>query len=100
MPKLSDSVSGALRTFSFWLANGTVGYPLLEGIDYSCIFVEPSALELTYAIFANVLRFDENGQVLNAKYAEKRAAQWIRSEEWEVCFYDPPPLQDLSPDAG
>jgi hypothetical protein len=111
MPKLSDSVSRALRTFSFWLANGTVGYPLLEGIDYSCIFVEPSALELTYAIFANVLRFDENGQVLNAKYAEKRAAQWVRSyvnrnyivdppfEECEVCLYDPPPLQDLSPDA-
>jgi hypothetical protein len=57
-------------------------------------------LELTYAIFANVLRFDEDGQVFNAKHAEKRAAQWIRSEEWEVCFYDPPPLQDLSPDAG
>jgi hypothetical protein len=98
MPKLSDSVNGALRTFSFWLANGTVGYPLLEGIDYSCIFAEPRALELTYAIFANVLRFDENGQVLNTKHAEKRAAQWIRSyvnknyivdpsfKEWEVCF--------------
>jgi len=33
LKKLSDSFGGALRTFSFWIANGTVGYPLLEGID-------------------------------------------------------------------
>lgn len=32
--KLSHSVSGAVRQFSYWIANGTVGYPLLEGIDY------------------------------------------------------------------
>lgn len=30
--KLSHSVSGAVRQFSYWIANGTVGYPLLEGI--------------------------------------------------------------------
>ena len=30
--KLSQSFSGALRQFSYWIANGTVGYPLLEGI--------------------------------------------------------------------
>jgi hypothetical protein len=108
MPQLSHSVSGALRTFSFWMANGTVGYPLLEGIDYSCIFSEPSALEAAYAIFANVLKFDEDGQVLNAKHAEKRAAQYIRSyvdrtykivpplEDWETHLYEPPPLDDLS----
>lgn len=52
MKKLSNSFSGALRTFSFWIANGTVGFPLLEDIDYSCIFDEPSALEQAYAIFA------------------------------------------------
>jgi len=44
VPQLSHSVSGALRTFGFWLANGTVGLPLLNDIDYSCIFREPSAL--------------------------------------------------------
>ncbi|MDR6551840.1 hypothetical protein [Paenibacillus qinlingensis] len=71
MQKLSNSCSGALRTFSFWLANGTVGYPLLEGIDYSCIFEEPSSLERAYAIFANVLEMDDKGMILNAKYAEK-----------------------------
>jgi len=112
MLQLSESVSGALRTFSFWIANGSVGHPLLEGIDYSCIFNEPSALETVYAIFANVLRFDKTGTVLNAKYAERRAAQWIRQcverdyeveppfEDWEVALHEPPPREDLDPDAA
>jgi len=108
MPQLSHSVSGALRTFSFWIANGSVGYPLLEGIDYSSICREPSALEAAYAIFANVLKFAEDGQVLNAKHAEKRAAQFIRAyvdrsykvdppfEDWEIHLYEPPPSEDMS----
>ncbi|WP_105620111.1 DUF7677 family protein [Vallitalea okinawensis] len=99
MKKLSNSFSGALRLFSYWIANGTVGHPLLDSIDYSCIFHEPSALEQAYAIFANVIEMDENGIVLNAKYAEKRAAQHIRRyvdstyiveppfEDWEVKLY-------------
>ena len=50
--KLSQSFSGALRQFSYWIANGTVGYPLLKGIDYISVFrVEPSLLETAYAIF-------------------------------------------------
>ena len=77
MPHLSHSVSGALRTFSFWLANRTVGQPLLEGVDYSGIFQEPSALEQVYAIYANALEFDDTGQVVNAQHAECRAAQFI-----------------------
>lgn len=32
--KLSASVSGAVRQFSYWFAHGTLGYPLLEGIEY------------------------------------------------------------------
>ena len=79
MPKLSHSVSGAFQTFSYWIANRSVGQPILDGIDYSCVFEEPSALEQAYAIFANVLEFDEEGTVLNAKEAERRAAQHIRS---------------------
>jgi hypothetical protein len=87
------------------MANGTVGLPLMEGIDYSCIFREPSALEQTYAIFVNVLEFDEDGNVGNAKYAEKRAAQFILNyvtgkpveppfQNWEVELHDPPPRAD------
>jgi len=106
MSHLSHSVSGALRTFSFWIANKSVGHPLLEGVDYSCIFREPSALEQVYAIFANVLEFDEGGRVINAKHAERRAAQYILQyvtgqaaeppfENWEVELHEPPPREDL-----
>lgn len=105
MPHLSRSVSGAIRTFSFWIANKSVGHPLLEGIDYSCVFNEPSALEQIYAIFANVLEFDEMGQVINARHAERRAAQYILQylsqkmpeppfEDWEVALHPPPPRND------
>lgn len=102
MAKLSHSFSGALRTFSFWIANRTVGMPLLEGINYSCIFNEPSAMEITYAINANVIELDADGRVVNAKHAERRAAQWIRSyvepsyrvkppfEDWETMLHEPP----------
>lgn len=90
MPHLSHSVSGALRMFSFWLANRTVGLPLLEGIDYACIFSEPSALEQVYAIFANVLEIDGAGAVTNARQAERRAAQYIRSYVDPAYVVEPP----------
>lgn len=84
--KLSHSVSGAVRQFSYWIANGTAGYPLLEGIDYFSEFKEsPSLLETVYAIFMNNLELDENGEVLNAKYAEHRAAQYIK--QWCIKEY-------------
>ena len=102
---LSRSFSGALRTFSYWIANRSVGHPLLEGVDYSCIFREPSTLEQVYAIFANVIELDDCGQVLNAKQAERRAAQYILLyvagvkpeppfEPWEVALHEPPPRKD------
>ncbi len=58
-------------------------------------------------IYANVLELDENGDVLNAKYAEKRATDYIRAycdssfevnppyEDWEIELYSPPPREDL-----
>lgn len=52
---LSHSLTGAIRTFACWVANGTVALPVLDGIDYSCILREPSALQQVYAIHANVL---------------------------------------------
>ena len=98
--RLEPAVSGALRQFAFWIANGTVGLPLLEGLEYrSVLMSEPSALEQVMAIFANVLELDESGQVTNAKYAERRAAQWLRAylepgfvveppfEDWEVALH-------------
>ena len=54
------------------------------------------------AIFANVIEMNDDGEVINAKHAEKRAAQWLRSymdptyevsppfKDWEVELHDPP----------
>ena len=104
--KLSNSFSGALRTFAYFMASGTQN--TLEGIDYLELYgEEPSAIEQVFAIYANVLELDENGDVLNAKYAEKRATDYLRAycdpsfvvtppyEDWEVELYGPPPLKDL-----
>ena len=104
--KLSNSVSGALRTFSYFMSSGT--HYMLEGIDYLSLYgSNPSAIEQAYAIFANVLEVDASGQVLNATHAQKRATDYIRAycdlsfkvdppyEDWETVLHDPPPLKDV-----
>jgi hypothetical protein len=106
MPHLSNSFSGALRTFAYFMSSGT--HYMLEGIDYLPLYgKEPSAIEQVYAIFANVLELDESGQVLNAKHAQKRATDYLRAycdrtfkvdppfEDWELELHEPPPKQDL-----
>ncbi len=70
--KLSNSFSGALRTFAYFMSSGT--HYMLKGVDYLPLYgKEPSAIEQAYAIFANVLELGENGQVVNAHHAQKRA---------------------------
>ena len=77
--KLNHSVSGAVRQFSYWIANGTVGYPLLEGIDYFYEFREsPSLLETVY--FTHIGRF-ENEVTQLAEPTEQEIRQ--RREEIE-----------------
>ena len=93
MVKLSTSFRYHIRTFSFWVANRTVGMPVLEGIDYSCIFSEPSALEQAYAIYCNVLDLDDAGTVLNDRQAQQRAAQYIR-QYCEPAYVVEPPFED------
>jgi hypothetical protein len=96
--KLSNSFSGALRTFAYFMASGT--HYMLEGIDYLALYgEEPSAIEMVFAIFANVIELDENGEVLNFTYAQKRATDYLRSyceptyevfppyEDWELSLY-------------
>ena len=99
--KLSQYVCGAVRQFSMWFAKGTLGYPLLEGIDYTgeVLKEESSFAEQAFAIFMNNLEIDAEGNVLNYKYCENRAAQYIREyfdnnykadppfEFWEVELY-------------
>lgn len=103
--RLSNSFSGALRTFAYFMSSGT--HYMLEGIDYLALYGdEPSAIEQVYAIFANVLELDDGGQVLNAQYAQKRATDYLKAycnptfsveppyEDWEVRLHKPPPLRD------
>ena len=81
---------------------------MLKGVDYLPLYgKEPSAIEQAHAIFANVLEFDESGQVLNAQHAQKRATDYLRAycvrgfkveppyEDWELELHEPPPLKDL-----
>lgn len=96
--RVSKYVSGAVRQFSYWFAHGTIGYPLLEGIDYvgEILKEESSFAEQAFAIFMNTLEIDPDGNVTNYKQAEFRAAQSIRSyfdkdyvvvpafEDWET----------------
>ncbi|MFM9987274.1 hypothetical protein [Flavobacterium sp.] len=93
--KLSNSFSGALRTFSYFMASGT--HYNLKGINYLELYGnEPSAIEQVFAIFANVIEMNEKGEVLNAKYAEIRATNYLKQycdnsfvidkpfEDWEI----------------
>ena len=41
--RLPSGFSGALRLFAFWLANGTVGLPLLTDVDYWTVMRENRA---------------------------------------------------------
>jgi len=96
--RLPFGVSGAIRKFSYFMSSGTHYMP--EGVDYMGLYgSEPNATELCYAIFANVLEYDEEGNVTNWKYAEKRATDSIRAycdssfsvvpayEDWEIELY-------------
>lgn len=76
--KMHPEMRGALARFSLWIANGTVGYPILEGIDYTEMLREPSAMEMVYTVFTNNLELSDSGAPLNSRYCEERAAKWLR----------------------
>ena len=60
------------------MSSGT--HDMLEGVDYLDLYgSEPSAIEQVYAIFANVLEFDDDGNVTNLEHAEKRATDSLRA---------------------
>jgi hypothetical protein len=110
MSHLSPQFSGALRTFAYWVATGSLGLPLLDGVDYRATMLEePSLMEMAFAIFANVIELDAAGKPVNAKYAEHRAAQYVRGycdptydvspdfEDWEMALHQAPALTDDRP---
>lgn len=92
---LSHGASGALRRFAGWVARGSVGHPMLEGIDYwDELKDSPSQMETCFAICANVLELDDDGDPVNEKHAEWRAATWL----YRYCTGDLPPGEpDLKP---
>jgi hypothetical protein len=105
--KLSNDFCGALRTFTYFMASGS--HYMLEGIEYLNLYgKEPSVIEMVFAIFANVIELDDNGNVLNFTYAQKRATDYLRSycdpsyevvpplEDWEIELYWPPDIKDRS----
>ena len=64
--KISHGASGAIRRFAGWVARGSVGHPMLEGINYwDQLRDSPSQMEICFAIFANVLELDDSGQPTN-----------------------------------
>lgn len=86
--RLSHGASGALRRFAGWVARGSVGHPILDGINYwDELKGSPSQMEICFAIFANVLELDEHGEPINEKYAERRAATFL----YQYCTGDLPP---------
>jgi hypothetical protein len=99
--KLSNDFSGALRTFAYFMASGS--HHMLKDVDYISLYgEEPSAIEMAFAIFANVIELDEHGKVVNFVDAQRRATDYLRSyctpgfkieppyEEWETSLHDPP----------
>lgn len=86
--QLSHGASGAIRRFAGWVARGSVGHPMLDGINYwDELKDSPSQMEACFAIFANVLELDDQGEPANEKYAERRAALWL----YQYCTGELPP---------
>ncbi len=106
--KLSDDFKSALRLFVYYYTNGTLPYviedeTILKGIDYREMLKEEASLvEIAFAIYANNIQMNDEGEVLNQTHAMKRAAQWIRLvcreaeneykvepefEDWETMLY-------------
>jgi len=98
---LSSDFSGAIRSFAYFLSSGS--HYMLEGVDYIDLYgSEPSAIEMVFAIFTNVVDLDEDGNVTNFNYAQKRATDYLRSysdrnfevnppyEDWEIRLHEMP----------
>ena len=63
------------RRFAGWVARGSVCHLMLEGINYwDAVAESPSQLETCFAILAHVLELDDQGDPVNEKHAERRAA--------------------------
>ena len=99
--KLSISMRSALRLFTYYYANQTLGFvsgiPKLTAFNYLEEMHEmPSNVEMMYSIFANNIEMDVEGRVVNFDHSVKRASQFVAS-----CLFDAennyvvePPFED------
>ncbi len=99
--KLSISTRSAIRFFTYYYANQTLG--IVSGIsellktDYLETMNEmPSNVEMMYAIFSNNIEMDDEGKVINFDHSTKRAAQFVASCLFytDKKFVVEPPFED------
>lgn len=74
---LSSGTVAAFSRFALWVANGSVGHPLLQDTEYSNVLDDPSCMEQVFAIFGNVLRLNVEGEPINYRHAQRRAALYL-----------------------
>ena len=99
---LSDDFKSSLRLFVYYYANNTLHFvindsSILDGINYAEKLIDyPSSIEQAFSIFANNIKMDEDGNVLNHTHAMTRAAQWIRvaCDDSEVPYKVEPEFED------
>ncbi|MEU8022615.1 hypothetical protein AB0B88_10370 [Micromonospora haikouensis] len=78
LPGSGPAPPGAIRRFAGWVARGSVGHPMLDGINYwDELKDSPSQIETCFAIFAHVLELDDHDEPVNEKYTEQRAATYL-----------------------
>ncbi len=91
MIKLSEDVRSKLRFLAFYIANGTLCEDVIpDDMDYSAVLQEPSALEMIFAIWSNIIELDDDGNVTNDGHATRRAAQFVRHYIDSEYVVDPP----------
>lgn len=92
MPRSIDvDLRAVVTRFVYNMWNGLVEPSLLSHLNYRQILNdEPSAAEEMVAVFLNVLTLDADGHVTNAREAEVRAAQYLRSYCEPAYEVDPP----------
>lgn len=93
-PKLPKSVRSELCKFAGCIAARAFDPDVIKADtpDYEHLFSYGSSLEQVFAIWGNVLEIGENGEVLNAEYAIRRASQYIRSYI-DSSYVEEPPFE-------
>jgi len=75
-PRVRDNRRPTIDEFAGWVARGSVGHPMLDGIDYwDDLKDSPSQMETRFAIFATSSNLTTRASPSTRKYAERRAGR-------------------------